>query len=205
LTSVSTSFRFEATQASSPTTPVTFSPCRPIHYVVRSANAFAGSDAVITRSVAAVSAATGLRFMFDGATTEAPSNDRQPYQKVRYGDRWAPVLIAWATADEVPDFGVDIAGETSTQKVRRPNGQLAYVTGSIYLDSPTAAALQLQGRQSIEETIVEHELGHLVGLAHVNDLSQVMYPQTTGTVFGYQAGDLAGLSALGRGTCTPDI
>jgi Matrixin len=201
----STSFRFEQTQAGKPGTPVTFSPCRPIHYVLRSAVTPPGGAAMVKRAVAAVSAATGLHFVFDGPTTEAPSTDRAPYQKARYGDRWAPVLIAFATADEVPDFGVDIAGETATQTQRRPNGQLTYVTGAIYLDAAEATKLRKQGSEPLMQAIVEHELGHLVGLAHVNDPTQIMNPRPTGKVTAYQAGDLTGLAVLGRGTCAPDV
>ena len=45
-----------------------------------------------------------------------------------------------------------------------------------------------------------HELGHVVGLAHVDDSREVMYADNVGvTQFG--SGDLAGLAALGRGRC----
>lgn len=184
---------------------MTFDPCRPVHYVVRAAHTPPGGQALITRAVAAVSAATGLRFVFDGATTEPLIDTREPYQVARYGDRWAPVLIAWASAAEVPDFGVDIAGETGTQSVHRANGQLAYVTGQVYLDATKATRMRKQGDSKVIQGIVVHELGHLVGLGHVNDPSQVMFPRASRTVVGYQAGDLAGLAALGRGTCMPDI
>jgi Matrixin len=184
---------------------VTFDPCRPVHYVVRAANTPAGGQKLITRAVAAVSAATGLRFVSDGTTTEPLVDDREPYQVARYGDRWAPVLIAWASAAEVPDFGVDIAGEASTQKAYGANGHLTYVTGQVYLDATTATRMHQQGNSTVMQAIVEHELGHLVGLGHVNDPTQIMFPRASRTVLGYQAGDLAGLAALGRGTCTPDI
>ena len=110
---------------------------------------------MIAQAVAAVSAATGLRFVLDGPTTEAPSNDREPYQRARYGDRWAPVLIAWATADEVPDFGVDIAGEAGPHGVRRRNGQRTYLTGAVYLDAAKAAAWQRHGNAGITRIVVE--------------------------------------------------
>ena len=96
--------------------PVTWSPCRPIHFVIRLTFQPPGGGDAVARSVAAVSAATGLVFVDDGATTEAPSPQREAFQPDLYGDRWAPVLFAWATADEVPDFGVDVAGEAGQSR-----------------------------------------------------------------------------------------
>lgn len=47
-------------------------------------------------------------------------------------------------------------------------------------------------------------LAHLVGLGHVNDEKQIMFPRVTGPIGGYQAGDLTGLAKLGVGRCFPD-
>jgi hypothetical protein len=114
--------------------PVTFSPCRPIHYVVRPEHSPPNGSRMIATAVAEVSKATGLRFVADGATDEPVAQDRRPYQPDRYGNRWAPVVIDWVTEDEDPDFGVDIAGNAGAQRVSRPGGQFTYVTGAIHLD-----------------------------------------------------------------------
>jgi hypothetical protein len=44
-----------------------------------------------------------------------------------------------------------------------------------------------------------------VGLAHVADASQLMYPQGQAGVIDFRAGDLTGLAALGKGICLPDL
>jgi hypothetical protein len=50
-----------------------------------------------------------------------------------------------------------------------------------------------------------HELGHLVGLDHVSDDSQLMSPTLSGDLTDYASGDLEGLAVLGQGQCLPDI
>ena len=45
----------------------------------------------------------------------------------------------------------------------------------------------------------QHELGHVIGLDHVQDRGQVMYPSISDqSPDGYGPGDRAGLSILGR-------
>src|SRR5262249_6108651 len=64
--------------------------------------------------------------------------------------------------------------------------------------------LALPNGHAIARTAVLHELGHLVGLAHVADPTQVMYPGGSAGVTGeYASGDLAGLARLGQAACVP--
>jgi len=49
-----------------------------------------------------------------------------------------------------------------------------------------------------------HELGHVVGLAHVHDPAQIMFNDNIGqTDLG--DGDRRGLAALGAGPCRPHL
>jgi hypothetical protein len=160
---------------------------------------------VIARAIAAVSSATGLIFIHDGPTTEPIMPQREPYHRKRYGNRWAPVLIAWATDDEVPDFGVDVVGEAGAQSVSTSDGSRFYVTGNVYLNAAAARRMRRQGMTRVVQQVIKHELGHLVGLAHVNDARQIMYPRASTQVVEYGIGDLTGLAALGRGSCSSDV
>jgi hypothetical protein len=183
--------------------PVTWSPCRPIHYVVREANQPAQGAALIGQAIAITGAATGLRFISDGTTDEGPAGEREAYQPDRYGDRWAPVLIAWATPSEVSDFAGDVAGEAGPIRITMSSGGTTYVSGTVYLDpAKFSRALTDYGPEQAR-ALVLHELGHLVGLAHVTDPNAMMFPELDPDVTGYSLGDQAGLAALGRGPCQP--
>ncbi|MEI7780208.1 MAG: matrixin family metalloprotease [Actinomycetes bacterium] len=186
-------------------TPVTWFPCRPIHYVIRPDNSPPGGSAAIHGAISQVAAASGLRFVDDGSTAEAPSGDRPAYEPKLYGNRWAPVLIAWATPNEVPDFGIDVLGEAGPIGVFTPSGGTTYISGILYLDAGKLGAYTKARQQGLVLATVLHELGHLVGLAHVNDKAQMMFPQVSLTLRNYAPGDLAGLAALGEGPCQPSV
>jgi len=185
--------------------PVTWSPCRPIHYVVRETNQPAQGALLLERAIGTTSAATGLRFVRDGTTTEGPSAERPGYQPERYGDRWAPVLVAWATPDEVADFAGGIAGEAGPMRVTTASGARAYVSGTVYLDPAKFSRALNERGADLASALVLHELGHLVGLAHVSDPEAIMFPQLNPAVTGYSLGDRVGLAALGGGSCQPQL
>ena len=182
-------------------TPVAYDPCRPVHYVVRPANTPFGAEQLVPEAVARLSAVTGLQFVFDGTTDEAPSQQRALFQPDRYGDRWAPLLITWDTVAENADLAADVAGLGGSAPVRLGDGPLVYVSGSVALDAAQFVDILAQpGGAEVARGIVLHELAHAVGLGHVSDPTQLMYPSSSG-VFDFAAGDLAGLARLGAGAC----
>jgi len=185
--------------------PVAYDPCRPIHYVMRPDNAPAGGEAIVHQAVDRVASVTGLQFVYDGSTDEQPSRDREPYQPDRYGDRWAPVVIAWQTDEENTSFLTDVAGEAGSQRVSVGDGPEVFVTGSVALDENAfAQMLARPGGAAVARAVILHELGHLVGLDHAPDPAQLMYP-TTSAVLDFAPGDLTGLVALGQGACVPAL
>lgn len=185
--------------------PVAYDPCRPIHYVIRPDNAPAGGDALVHAAFARVSSVTGLQFVYDGSTEEASSRGREIHQPEPYGDRWAPVLVSWQTEAENPEFATDVAGLAGSAAVEPPGGPRVFVTGTVELD---AAAFDHMLADPVgtagARAVLLHELGHLVGLAHVSDGAQLMYPSTS-TVLDFAPGDLSGLVELGRGECVPGV
>jgi hypothetical protein len=199
-------------------TPVAYDPCRPIHFVTRPGGPPEG-DVLIREAVAEVSAATGLRFVDDGTTDEGPSDDRAPYQPGRYGDRWAPVLFTWSDPAESPRLGevspedpmADPAAYAGSIAVGLDDGSgvegdRVFVTGSVTLDArDLGRTLEGPDGRARVRAVIAHEVAHLVGLGHVDDRSQLMYPTIQAGVTSFQPGDLEGLAALGRGRCFPDI
>jgi hypothetical protein len=187
-------------------TPVAYDPCRPVHYVLRPDAAPAGGEEIIHAAVTRLGQVTGLQFVYDGPTDEPMGPGRPVYQPERYGDRWAPVLIGWQTEQENPSLAEDVVGEAGSVQVSLGDGPRVYVTGTVSLDATQLPQLlaERNGPATVEG-IVLHELGHLVGLAHVEDGTQLMYPEAQRGIVDYQAGDLTGLALLGIGQCVPDL
>ncbi len=184
--------------------PVTFDPCRPIHVVIRPDYEPTGGRTLLLTALAEVSAATGLQFLDDGTTDEAPGAVRAAYQPERYGDRWAPVLISWSTPAESPGLAGGILGRAGPDSFGFDDDSLRFVTGSAVFNGPALDAQLRQGEDDKARAVLLHELGHLVGLGHVTDPYQVMFDTNAYPLPSYRAGDLRGLEKLGLGRCFDD-
>jgi hypothetical protein len=199
----STSYKFLATNPDG--SPVGYSPCRPLHYVVNAVLAPEGAERLVEDSIRTISEDTGITFIYDGPTSEAPSPTRAPYQKDVYGDRWAPLLIAWTTPDQAPQLKGPVIGTGGSTHFSFGDGPKRFVTGSLELDAPQIAEdLDRPQGAGYATAVILHELGHVMGLEHVDDPTQLMYPEIE-TPDGFNDGDLNGLYELGRAECRKDL
>jgi hypothetical protein len=185
--------------------PVRWDPCRPIHYVIRPDGAPAGGRLAIDQSIARVEQITGLRFTFDGTTEETPKPNRPTVNVARYGDRWSPVLIAWTDpAEYQPMTGYAGLGGPDAVPGSTP-GHRRYVSGVLLLNrAHLSQVVTWDDGQERLGAVVLHEFGHLVGLDHVPDPTQLMYKQPA-RIGGFGDGDRRGLAMLSGGPCFRDF
>ena len=182
--------------------PVRWNPCEPIQYEVNLEGAPVDALDEVARATARVTDATGIGFTFDATTTRTLNETAHDYF---YSDGVAgtyfPILIAWISHQEM----VRRTGEQDVLAFAHPElGESdrsdQYVSGWVVVDS--GGRFEDSGRYSLE-LVLMHELGHIVGLAHVKDPDELMFSgQDAGDARPYQMddwgpGDLRGLEQVG--------
>lgn len=186
-------YKFIATQRGS-SDPVAYDPCRVIEVVVNPAGAPPDYDAMVDTAIRHTSGATGLAFERVGVTDARDvTGDGVALARRR------PVLVAWATPQEVPALEGDVAGIGGSVSIREGTGRRWYITGKVILDRDAFADLSPEDRPRAQ-AIVDHEFGHVVGLAHVDDPGELMFKENVGQTT-YGPGDREGLARLGSVDC----
>lgn len=178
-------------------TAVRWNPCQPIRYVVNLQGAPAFARAELSAAVAAIETASGLDLVDAGTTTERPGG-RALRNPSRYGAGFAPILISFASAAELPFGSPTASGWGQAVPIADPTtGRRQYVSGQVVL-RPADGWTQGTTSANPLSLMLRHELGHVLGLGHVSATNEIMGTGGNGSARTWGPGDLRGLRVVGR-------
>ena len=194
------SYAFLAHQPDDRSQPVGYDPCSRIKLRINPASGPADGVSMVRRAMREVEQATGLRFDYQGTTDARPKWENASVPVIFGRPRTVPVLVSWATEDEVGELAGNVAGVGGSLPLE-DGDRTRFVTGGVTLDADVFAEGDgtARGRRELF-AIVLHELGHLVGLAHVHDPHELMNEDNLG-LLDFGPGDRAGLARVGSTPC----
>ncbi len=188
-----TAYAFLIAQPFAAPAPVTWNRCQPIGVTVNLGSAPASELTLVQTALDRAKAATGLDIRYLGPTDEVPRTTSPAWAN---GARIVLAITDPSGTDYPLGNGVVGYGGYSYQYSNRDPAFATY--GYVVVDSATLTSLS-GGADGLRSVLYLHELGHALGLAHVTDTLQVMYPSLNSAQLpaGYGAGDLNGLKVLG--------
>jgi hypothetical protein len=175
-----------------------WSPCTPIRFVVNLSDAPVGALDDALAAVAEASRASGLTFDYVG-TTEFSPDPTGGWGQMPPG---IDAVIGWVSPESLHgphgEAGVGGSWWQAAGSHERIDQGYALING----DLAKAILRPGSGTGYSEAHLLLHEIGHMLGLAHTEDPSEVMYPQTGPlSPSAYGSGDRAGLRYLGSQPC----
>jgi len=170
-----------------------WNPCAVITWAFNPSGGYAGSLADTQRAFARVAGRTGLHFKYVGGTDYV------------YGVSGAyppgvDIVVGWSTAAVLPSLAGGVVGVGGGWAYPSSVADVAneIVSGYVVLDHDAElnAGFTTSGMPTWGQ-VLEHEIGHSLGLGHAHDTSQVMYASVSPANHLFGAGDLAGLARVG--------
>jgi Matrixin len=157
--------------------PGRWNPCASITWVLNPAAAPAGAQQLLVDAFDHVGSITGLTFRYGGTTSAAPNADTP-----------GTIVVGW-----VRGLGSD--GRATPSGILTPRApRITAAAIEFNVDRPHPMTFGNWGWGPV----VLHEIGHALGLDHVTDAAQLMYPvHQAGSPSTFASGDLAGLYRVG--------
>lgn len=179
----------------------------PVRVVVDPTGGPEGAVGDLRQALALLAEASGLDLDLVGTTTERPDVDRPLAEPDGAGGwRWRPVLVAWEEpgVSGLPLTALDRG--VAVPVAVRDGEREALVTGQVVLNARRTDLVPGFGdRRDAWGATLTHELGHLLGLAHVDDPRQLMATDPGSGPVELGAGDRAGLRAVGAAAGCLDV
>lgn len=146
----------------------------------------------VRKAFAQVTAATGFRFRYAGPTSLVPLA-----KGTRAITRDADITIAYATARQVPVLRGGVIGVAPVKAQSTNTSWWRIIEAAVVLDSQARLAPGFAAGKITRGSVLIHEIGHTMGLDHVDDRRQIMYPAITRNAARFARGDLRGLEKVG--------
>lgn len=178
---VSTSYKLSVVNPDG--TYARWDPCRPIDVQVSFAGAQPNARAAFADAIQQARDATGMNLAVTEVAQVASANGR--------------LTVRWGTSADHPSLTGSVLGIGGFSYSPRQ-----IVRGSVIIRADLPFTNSRAGEDALTGTLA-HEIAHALGLSHVNDPTQLMYPYANG-LDSYQAGDRTGLMMLGAAQgCLP--
>lgn len=175
-------------------------PCDVIDYRINLQGAWSGAAADVRTAFDRVSEATGLRFRYAGATSFRYYDTRLPYVSAEAFPQNADFVLNWRPRSAVARFRAGAVGLGGSQTSGVVGTAHERSMGAVTLNSGWRPQGSRSSVRSQRLQLLMHEIGHTIGLDHVQDKRQIMFPVIQrGLSPEYATGDLLGLAALGAG------
>jgi hypothetical protein len=187
--------------------PIRWNPCRPIRYVLNLGGYPESYRADIEESLDRIASATGLSFVNVGSTTFIPQN-QTPFDPAVFDFRRNSDLISALNGTTQYDLSIALANETTSDTIDggiigraaplwATNGIVKprYLHASLIIDVDDVSDRGVWSGYGVGQVLL-HELGHVVGLGHNSQSSQIMQPVIAG-IPSFGSGDLRGLWQVG--------
>lgn len=179
--------------------PAHWDRCTTIRYWVNPVGMPRGALTDVATAFGKLSAASGLRFTYAGATTVVPL--RAGWTSALPTTARSDIYLSWSTEAVHPALAGTVAGLGGTAWTTPAGREPRVVIGGVVIDQAASMAAGF-GPGVTRGALLLHELGHVANLAHVSATTQTMYPSITSASRGdYQSGDRAGLGVLRARPC----
>ncbi|MFW2513552.1 matrixin family metalloprotease [Demequina sp. SO4-13] len=181
--------------------PTRYDPCRMLEWTHNPEGMPEGAEQLVQDAVADVARNSGLAFEYVGQTDEVAGFDRPLFQE-RYGEGFAPIIVGWSTEEQTPDLAGSVTGLGGSSSVNGAFGEQRFLAaGVVVLDTEDVADLMESRRgTALATAVIMHELAHVIGLAHVEDPTELMNDENS-MLITWGPGDRAGLAIAGSGPC----
>lgn len=144
-----------------------------------------GGEAPVVWAVDEVAELTGLELSYLGL--------------VAHEDSDATIKVTWESSADNNELTGDTLGLGGSPGLILANSGLGYLNeGEVELRSDPKLALGPAADPDLWSMVVLHELGHVLGLGHVEDETSLMAPRVSGEL---NDGDRRGFAAVGQGWC----
>lgn len=179
--------------------PPFHSTCDPVPFEIRTEAAPANGDELIFDALQRLADTSGLSFEFVGYT-DSIYKFNDPRVRFPWEDDRDSLWVGWATNDEVPDLGPRSDDEPYAIGVGGPivsgDSRKEVLGGGVVLRAGENLPYEF-GPGANSGNVLLHELGHAMGLDHVQSTTEQMQPSLSDqSPDGYAAGDTRGLQGM---------